>query len=285
MTTALTTKEDILKGAGDKLAALLKEKADALPKGFNETRFLQNCLTVCNDVNNIEQCTPVSIARALIRGAFLDLDFFQKECYIIVYNNPSKGIKEANFQTDYKGEIKLAHKYCQRPLKDLYAKLVRKGDKFEAFIKEGKPIVNFEPLPFNDDEVIGAFAVATFENGSTLYEVMSKKELVKTRDDYAKKSTEGKFSPAWNKSEGEMFKKIPLRRVTKLIDKNFDNVEQAEAYEASTAIDVEAEEVQKLDVVVNPFDKDELLKADLRKKYPGDEEWQIEARLKELKEA
>ena len=89
----------------DNLQKLLQQKAKALPKNFNETRFLQNVMVVLQDTKDIEKMNPTSVARTMLKGAFLGLDFFNKECYAIPYSG------QLNFQTDYKGEIKLAKKY------------------------------------------------------------------------------------------------------------------------------------------------------------------------------
>ncbi|WP_242864471.1 recombinase RecT [Clostridium botulinum] len=70
------------------LNSLLKAKEKALPKGFNEARFLQNCMTVLKYIKNIEKCNEVSVVRTMLKGVFLGLDFFNKECYAIpVYLN------------------------------------------------------------------------------------------------------------------------------------------------------------------------------------------------------
>ncbi|MHB9944515.1 hypothetical protein CF095_03785 [Clostridium botulinum] len=67
---------------------MLKAKEKALPKGFNEARFLQNCMTILKDIKNIEKCNEVSVVRTMLKGVFLGLDFFNKECYAIpVYLN------------------------------------------------------------------------------------------------------------------------------------------------------------------------------------------------------
>ena len=133
------------------LNKLLNEKAGALPKDFNQTRFLQNCMTVLLDIKDIEKIDAQSISRTLLKGAFLGLDFFNKECYAIPYNRKegNNWVKDIQFQTDYKGERKLARKYSQRPIKDIYAKLVREGDFFEEGVSNGEAYINFKPATFN----------------------------------------------------------------------------------------------------------------------------------------
>jgi len=210
------------------LDKLLEAKKQAMPTGFNKTRFLQNCMTVLQDTKDIEKCEPISVARTMLKGAFLGLDFFNKECYAIIY-----GCK-AQFQTDYKGEKKLAKKYSVRPIKDIYAKLVRQGDEFVEEIKDGQQVIQFRPLPFNDGEIIGAFAVALYQDGGMDYETMTVKEIDKVRNHYSKQAN----GQAWTKSPGEMYKKTVIRRLCKNIELDFDTVEQKEAFEDGGDLDL-----------------------------------------------
>ena len=89
---------------------------------------------------------------------------------------------------------------------------MRKGDVFTENIIDGKQTIDFHPKPFNDAEIIGAFAVCFYKDGSMLYETMSVEEMEKVRKQYSKVPNSG----AWVKSTGEMYKKTVLRRLTKL---------------------------------------------------------------------
>ena len=231
----------VLQQSYSQLERFLQTKAAALPKDFNQTRFLQNCMTVLQETKDIEKMHPVSIARTMLKGAFLGLDFFNRECYAIPYGN------QLQFQTDYKGEIKLAKKYSINKIKDIYAKNVREGDKFEEKVVDGRQYVNFEPIPFNDGEIIGSFAVVLFEDGSMMYETMSKAEIEAIRDNFSK----AKNSLAWTKTPGEMYKKTVLRRLCKLIEKDFDSAEQRKVYHEEVA---EVDFDQEKTVEASPFD-------------------------------
>lgn len=207
----------------------LDEKEAALPKDFNKARFVQNCMNVLNDGNvDLTKCELDSVVRTLLKGAFLGLDFFNGECYAIIYGG------KCSFQTDYRGEIKLAKKYSTNPIKDIYAKVVRQGDSFEEIIENGNQYVNFKPVPFNDGEIIGAFAVCLFQDGSMIYDTMSKNEIEATRKNYSKQSQ----GQAWTKSYGEMCKKTVLRRLCKLISLDFESIEAAKAFEDGSGFEV-----------------------------------------------
>ncbi|MNH86351.1 recombination and repair protein RecT [compost metagenome] len=224
------------------LEKLLDTKREAMPTNFNKTRFLQNCMTVLQDTKGIEQCDATSVARTMLKGAFLGLDFFNKECYAIVYGG------SVQFQTDYKGEKKLAKKYSVRPVMDIYAKLVREGDDFREEVKDGQQTIQFVPKPFNDGQILGAFAVALFTDGGMVYEVMTTAEIEKTRKDYSKQAN----GQAWTKSPGEMYKKTVLRRLCKNIELDFDTIEQAQAFEESSDFDMNKEAKPAQQSPLNP---------------------------------
>ena len=102
---------------------------DALPKDFNKQRFVQNTLALIHDNPKLMEYKQSEIMSGLMKGATLGLDFFNKEAYLVPYGS------QLNYQTDYRGAKKLAKKYSIRPIKDIYAKLVREGDEFEEVIE------------------------------------------------------------------------------------------------------------------------------------------------------
>lgn len=249
----MADKQLVLQETHKNLMALLVSKQEAMPKDFNQTRFLQNCMTVLQDTKDIEKCQPISIARTLLKGAFLGLDFFQKECYAIPYGSMLQ------FQTDYKGETKMAKKYSIRPIKDIYAKVVREGDFFEDEIKDGQQIINFKPLPFNNGKIIGTFAVVLYEDGGMEYETMSTEQIEAIRDNFSKM----KNGLMWTKTPEEAYKKTVLRRLTKKIEKDFASAEQAKTYEETSDMEFKkGEEKAKRNEVPDILYKQEIIDAE-----------------------
>lgn len=218
----------------------LDKQAAALPKQFNKQRFLQNCMTVLQE-NDFSKCEAPSVVRTLLKGAFLGLDFFNKECYAIPYGT------KVQFQTDYKGEVKLCKKYSINPIKEIYAKVVRECDVFEEYIEGGNQHINFKPVPFNPGNIIGAFAVAMFKDGSMIYDTMSVEEMEHTRQKFSKMPN----GQAWKDSTGEMYKKTVLRRLCKVIELDFESIEQKQAFEGASDYDFSRE----ADKIVDPFEE------------------------------
>lgn len=246
----------------DNLNKMLINKKNALPSSLNKERFIQNCMVVLKDVKDIEKMEPQSVARTMLKGAFLGLDFFMRECYAIPYGN------NLNFQTDYKGEVKLIKKYSIRPVLDMYAKVVREGDSLNFGITDGKQYLGFEPIPFSAGPIIGCFAICLFKDGGFLYETMSKKDVEFIRDNYSKQP-KGK---AWQNFQ-EMAKKTVIRRLRKAIHVDFENLEQAKTFEEATNdcnfndIKNITPELKKPEPLPQPINKDKKINEKQLKKF------------------
>lgn len=231
----MADKKDFLMTIYNGMETSLVKQAEALPKGFNTKRFIQNCMSVLQEGTvDYSKCSPDSVKRTLIKGAYLGLDFFSKECYAIPYGGT------CTFQTDYKGEKKLAKKYSIRPILDIYAKVVHEGDFFEEKIINGKQTIDFIPKSFNDGEIIGAFAVVVYRDGGMDYEVMSKADIENSR-----KKSKMQNGMSWKDFYGEMCKKTVLRRLCKHIELDFETVEMAETFTEAGELNLKKEDLPK----------------------------------------
>lgn len=231
---------------GDMLTDKLVSVENALPKDFNRERFVQNCIAVMNQNPEFAKVNPAQVVQGLLKGAYLGLDFLNRECYLIKYAN------DVQFQTDYKGEVKFAKKYSIRPILDIYAKVVRQGDEFVEEIVDGQPKITFRPKPFNTEDIAGAFAVCLFKDGGMIYETMSMSDITSVRNNYSKASQ----SKAWKNSLDEMSKKVVLRRLCKHIPTDFESVEAQNAWEDGSGMDFASPivTVGNPDEVVDVFD-------------------------------
>ena len=211
----------------EKLTDKLITVESALPKDFNRERFVQNCIAVMNETPALAKINPAMTIQGLLKGAYLGLDFLNRECYLIPYGN------SVQFQTDYKGEVKFIKKYSVRKIKDIYSKVVREGDEFVEKITDGEPSIDFKPLPFNDGEILGAFAVVLYQDGGMSYETMSVKDINSVRNNYSKASQ----SKAWKYSFDQMCIKTCLRRLAKHVSTSFESVEAHNAWEDGSGMD------------------------------------------------
>lgn len=235
------------------LTAELEAQKMALPENFNIPRFVQNSIALLNGNDTLADFAKdhgtAQIKAGLMRGAYLGLDALNAEMYLVPYG------KTLNFMPSYKGMVKLAQKYSTRPIKTIYAKLVRDGDEFEEVIEHGEPSINFKAVPFNKGEIIGVFAVCQYVDGGMVYEVMSRDDVEQCR-----KSSKAKNSPAWSGFWGEMAKKTVLRRLSKSISIDMD-AKAAEAFDSGLEIETDVKEQVKNEIAENA-NKEELVVED-----------------------
>lgn len=226
------------------LSTALAEVKDALPKDLNVARFVNNAVAVMNENTQLQDFAKTNgtaqIKAGLIKGAYLGLDFMNKEAYLVPYG------KQLNFMKSYTGAVKLCKKYSIRPLKDIYAKLVREGDDYSIEIINNEPKVTFKPKPFNNGKIEGAFAVACFEDGGIQYEEMSLEQLEKVRS-----CSKMKTGVVWSQWTDQMYLKSVLHRLCKRIEIDFDNIEQMQYFNEEMEIETDPKEVAKSDVAQN----------------------------------
>lgn len=222
----MTDKNALLTTVENNLGTTLAAKAAALPDDFQMAKFQQNCMVMLKGIEaeKLAKIPAQDIVECLMKGALLDLDFATGECYAIPYG------KELNFQTDYKGEEKVARTYSIKPIYNVIKDVIREGDEYKKIIEDGNVKFIFKPLPLNNNKIIGAFAQIIFTDGSSIGDDASVAELETIRKQFSKAAN----SPAWTKTTGEMYKKVILRRVLKNVSKSFKNSAQSIAYATAT---------------------------------------------------
>ena len=223
------------------LSTSLADVREGLPADLNITRFVQNGLALLNGNEALQkyaqQYGTGQIKAGLMRAAFLGLDALSSECHLVPYGSA------LNFSIDYRGDMKLIKKYSTRSVLDVYAKLVRQGDDFRIYVKDGRQTFDFEPKPFNDGAIIGAFAVIIYKDGGFDIEEMSVKELEKVRS----KSKMPNGMP-WRDFTGEMYKKTVIHRIKKKVTIEFENPIQKEYWEKEMKINTGREKVDVPDI-------------------------------------
>lgn len=221
----------------------LNLQRDALPRDFNITRFVNNSIALLNGNETLakfaKQYGTDQIKMGLMRGAYLGLDALNNEMYLVPYGST------LNFMPSYTGMQKLCMRYSTRPIKSLYAKVVREGDEFSEEIMNGEPSVTFKPKAFNNGKIVGAFAVCLYKDGGMVYEVMSLQELEQCR-----KSSKAKNSPAWDRFTQMMYRKTVLRRLTKAVPIDMDD-KLADAMNAGLEIETDPAKIAEREAAEN----------------------------------
>ena len=200
-------------------------------------------MCVFNEKPELKAINKTDLLMGLLKGAYLGLDFMNRECYLIPYGNT------VQFQTDYKGECKFVKRYSIRKIKDIFAKVVREGDSFEEAVIDSIPVINFRPKPFNTADIVGAFAEVLYEDGGMDYETMSVQDIQSVRSNYSKASQ----SKAWKYSFDEMAKKTVLRRLCKHIETDFETAEARQAWDEGSGMNFVQADKGNPEEVVDAF--------------------------------
>lgn len=243
----------------ESLNTSLMEVKDALPKDLNTARFVNNAVALLNENTQLQDFAKANgtsqIKAGMLKAAYLGLDFMNKEAYLVPYG------KTLNFMKSYTGAVKLCKKYSIRPIKDIYAKLVREGDDYAVEIINNEPKITFKPKPFNSGKIQGAFAVAMFEDGGIQYEEMSLAELEKVRN-----CSKQKNGPTWTQWTDQMYLKSVLHRLCKRIEIDFDNAEQIKYFGEEMEIETDPQAQAQSDISANAnrqvFNADDAIEVD-----------------------
>ena len=130
--------ENFLVSVESNLATTLAAKAAALPDGFQAAKFQQNCVAMLKGIKkqDLLKIKAQDVVACLMKGALLDLDFQSGECYAIPYWNKEEGKNDLNFQTDYKGEDKVAKTYSIKPIFNTIKEVIREGDEYQKIVED-----------------------------------------------------------------------------------------------------------------------------------------------------
>ena len=209
-------KNDITVSVLNKISALRESGQLKLPSDYSAENALKAAYLALPEVKGIENCTPVSIANALLKMVVNGLSPLKKQCDFIPYGN------KLECQIEYTGNIALAKRYGK--MKDIKAKAVFKGDEFEfetdpatGRTKILKHKQTLESL--NSKEVIGAYAVVYMENGEIDVEVMGIEQI---RASWNQGRAKGE-SPAHKNFPDQMAIKTVINRACKLLVRGSDD--------------------------------------------------------------
>lgn len=190
--------------------ARMKQLESALPKFLNAERFLRTCYTAVLRNPKLLDCSKESLLSAMIEAAQLGLEPILGKAALVPYDN------KVTFQPMFRGLIDIALRSDK--ISNITAHGVYEKDYFKIEYGTEETLVHRPYFEGDRGEIIGAYTVWFFKDGTTTHLYMSKSDILKIRDRspawkaYKKK---GKLCP-WNTDEGEMMKKTVIKRHSKL---------------------------------------------------------------------
>jgi len=221
-TTAVeVVKKDVTAKVLQKVDLFKKSGELRIPDGYCPENALKSAYLVLREAKTacskpvLEHCTQESIADSLLKMIVWGLSPLKKQCYFIAYGN------KLQCDPDYSGNILLAKRYGG--LSEINGHAIFQGDDFafgnDAETGRKKIIKHEQKLDDFGKDVIGAYAVYTFQDGTTKAEIMNINQI---KNAWGMGGTKGS-SPAHNKFSDQMAIKTVINRACKLIIRSSDD--------------------------------------------------------------
>ncbi|MDR0360689.1 MAG: recombinase RecT, partial [bacterium] len=188
------------------LARLLADEAMA-------DRFIRVALTECRLTPNLMKCSQESFAGALMACATVKLEPARQlgHIYLVPYWNSRRHVHECQVILGYTGLIQLALRTAQ--VADIAAHVVYEHDTFEVEYGTEDRILHKPRRDGDRGRPTDYYAVAKMVNGGRHFEHMSRIEVEKHRDRYARTDSNGRITGPWRDNFDEMARKTCIRQM------------------------------------------------------------------------
>lgn len=212
-----------------------------LPENYNAANALKSAFLILqktkdkNGRNFMEVCTKDSVARALLDMVVQGLDVGQQQAYFIVRGN------ELTLMRSYFGSKAIVKRI--NGVKDVEATIIYENDEVEEEVINGERVITHHKTKFGNEDgnIIGAYAMIEFEDGTKKFTIMTKKEIDAC---WAKSSSRDKT--VHKEFAQEMAKKTVINRACKgYINTDNKNQVLGSAYVRTTANEYEIEEIEE----------------------------------------
>lgn len=212
-------------------------QAAAISRAIDPARLIRIVMTVAQDEESkIAHCTPQSFMLACLNAAAIGLEptGLLGDAYLVPYK------KICTLQIGYKGLIKLMKRTGE--ISRVEAHEVWDCDHIKE-IRGTEPRLEHEPGDYKDrQEMVAAYAIAFFRDGSKQFEVMTPDEIAAVRK--KSRGSDHELSP-WNTFEAMMWRKSALRRLSNYIELSASD-RAAIAYDDQVTITGEALDYREL---------------------------------------
>ena len=201
-------------GIADDLMSNLNELAGDgclfIPENYSVGNALKSAMSkilTSEQSSKLMACTPESKRQALTEYVVQGLDASKTQAYFIPYNDKMVMMRS------YFGDVAVVKRTGL--VNDVYAVVIYKGDEIEiGFDEYGRKTLIKHTTKFEnqDNEIMGAYAVAVGKNGYKCYEFMTRNELEKSWK--MSKSPNGKLHTDYKQ---EAAKRTVIRRLVKML--------------------------------------------------------------------
>jgi len=222
-TAVATVEKNITDNVLAKITSFVDAKQLVLPKDYSAANALKAAYLLLQDTKTrdnkpvLEVCTKESIANALLKMVVLGLNPIKKQCNFIAYGNA------LSCDMEYAGNIAIAKRYG---LKEIKGAVITKSEEpdfeFEVDTETGRKKITKHKRTLEsigDQNIAGAYAVYTMEDGTVDAEIMNFKQIQAAWNQGAMKGN----SPAHKNFPDQMAIKTVINRACKLITRTSDD--------------------------------------------------------------
>lgn len=179
--TVANSQKDIVTAAKSRLEELARDEGLQLRPGYDAAAALRTAILTIQGVKDsngkpaLEVCTKESVINALLYTAVMGLYPQQNQIYYIVYGNKLQA------QRSYFGTMAAVKRIPG--VKDVWAAVVCKGDKFTPHFSRGKWIIGPDDHQPPEDffsassEIVAAYCIIEREDGDDYVEIMRKDQI------------------------------------------------------------------------------------------------------------
>ena len=205
-----------------------KQISNALPKFFDADRFIRSAISDFRLNPALQECSVPSVLGFYMQAAMCGLEpsSVLGQCYPVPFNNRKTGGREAQFMLGYRGMASIARRSGE--VLSIDAKIVHEKDTFDLVYGLESNLTHLPYLEGDPGQMIGAYCVVRFKDGSHQFEYMPKYKI----DEHRKRSKSGNYGP-WVTDYEEMAKKTVFRSIFKWLP---ISIEAAAAESADTNV-------------------------------------------------
>lgn len=279
-TTALAKKE-LQDQIISHVESLVEMGSISLPKDYKVGNAMRSAFLILQDVKDrngkpaLEVCTKASVANSMLKMVTQSMNPALTQCYFMVAGN------QLVYMRSYMGSIALGKRIAN--VKEVNANLIYKKDEYVSEIdtSTGRRRLLKHTSPFenrDDNNIIGAYAIVLFNDGTSRLEEMTLGEIVKSWEMGAAKGN----SPAHKGFKGEMSKKSVIARSLKIAINSSTDSENMDD-DSESAIDISQENLKEKKKLANSteitFDDHEDAQVVEEMEHPTQEEIKSEAKV------
>lgn len=214
------------KGLAAFLNAHRRQLNSVLPEQIKPDRMMRLALNCIQENDKLMQCSVESLFGAIMECAKLGLEPGSKlgHAHLIPFNDRKKGY-EVQVVFGYQGLADLATRDGR--VVSIMPRTVYENDQFDLDYSLTFPMAYHKPAFNGRGDVLGYYAIATFANGHREFFFMSREDVEKHRDTFARSNAyyrdgnPNQNSP-WFKTPDAMGMKTCIRMICKYLPKNPD---------------------------------------------------------------